>query len=108
MQQIENDEKQTFPLARLRSQPLQNSSLTQDDESDDPEQIFMRAVAEIDTQPLPKQARGLSLADVLEIMFLGSVLCMSLAGVIWQCLTYPHTLVILSAREYPASITATF
>jgi hypothetical protein len=89
------------------SQPLQSVPLPPQDESDDPEQIFLRAVAEIDTQPLPKQARAFTLVEMLEIVLLVSVLCMSLGGILWQCLTYPHTLVVLFTKATPASIATT-
>lgn len=109
MQQIEHEEEHllttTVEPTRQSFSPLPPK---QEEESDDPGQIFVRAVAEIDTQPLPKQrTTALTLSELLEVVLLVSVLCVSLGGVIWQCLTYPHTLVILTAKEYPASITTT-
>jgi hypothetical protein len=84
--------------------------LSQGDENDDdPEQIFLRAVAEIDTQPLtlPKKQRvKLFWQTVLEL--LACLLTVgSLFGLICQIVTYPHILVILYAKEHPASITTT-
>jgi hypothetical protein len=109
MQQTEHEDEQPLVVLTDRhSHPLQPVALPQLDESDDPEQIFVRAVAEIDTQPLtlPKKQVNLFWQNVLEILVcLGMV--GSLIGLVYQVITYPHTLVILYAKEYPASITAT-
>src|SRR5258708_4276283 len=78
---------------------------------DDPDVIFKKAVAEIDTQPLvkvkPRRTGTLTIAEVLEIVFLVSVLLVGFFGLLWQCLTFPHTLVIVYAKARPASISAT-
>lgn len=107
MQEIEDKEKQQPSLAPAdpESQPLNPVSLTQ--EEDDPEQIFIRAVAEIDTQPLKVKHEPFSIGEVLEICFLVFVLCFSFMGIVWQCITYPHTLVFLYTKAIPASITTT-
>src|SRR6266849_788103 len=108
MQTTQNEERelQVAP-ADPESQPLQNVPLTQDDESDDPDQIFIRAVAEIDTQPLKIKSEPFTIGEVFEICLLVSVLCLSFMGIIWQCITYPHTLVVLYTKAKPASLTTT-
>ncbi len=105
MQQIENDEKQVTP-PDPQSQPLAPIPLAQE-EDDDPEIIFLKAVAEIDTQPLPMKREPFTFGEVLEVCLLVSVLFLSLFGVIWQCITFPHTLVIVYAKATPANITTT-
>jgi hypothetical protein len=81
----------------------------QDDEEDDPAQILLRAVAEIDTQPLAASRKDepFTIGELLEVCWLVGVLLVSFLGILWQCLTYPHTLVIVSAKTTPASITTT-
>lgn len=102
MQTTEREAKETG--TEPASQPLATAPHVRLDESDEPEQIFMRAVAEIDTQPLPRAA-GIKLSDVLQTLFCISLLGTGLIGIVWQAITYPHTLVLLYAREEPASIT---
>ncbi len=108
MQTTQNEERelQVAP-ADPESQALQNVPLTQDDESDDPDQIFIRAVAEIDTQPLKIKSEPFTISEVFEICLLVSFLCLSFMGIIWQCITYPHTLVVLYTKAKPASLTTT-
>ncbi len=109
MQEIENEEKQVqVTPVDPESQPLQLVSQTQIDENDDdPEIIFAKAVAEIDTQPLPRKSEPFTFGEVIEICLLVFVLCFSMFGIIWQCITYPHTLVVLYTKAKPANITAT-
>mgnify|MGYP001217602449 CR=1 FL=1 len=104
--QHEERELQGVPT-NPESQKLQQIPLAQDDESDDPDQIFLRAVAEIDTQPLGKNSEPFTMGEVFEIVFLLGVLCVSYMGIVWQCITYPHTLVILYTKAIPASVTIT-
>jgi len=108
MQQIEHEEKQ--PLlspADPESQPLNPVCHTQEEDEDDPEQIFVRAVAEIDTQPLLVKGEPFTFGEVVEIVLLISVLCFSFMGIVWQCITYPHTLVVLYTKAHPAQLTTT-
>ncbi len=113
MQATEREnEIEGVPQAGPQSQPLTPVSLvTVDDTDDDPEEIFLNAVAEIDTQPLVKSTSRktgtFTIADVLEIGFLVCVLCFGLFGSAYLAITYPHTLVIVYAKARPASITAT-
>src|ERR1051326_5745786 len=79
---------------------------------DDPETIFLNAVAEIDTQPLVKAKRRraattLTIGDVLEMLYLIGWVCFVLVGSLYVAATVPHTRVIVYARMYPAQLTAT-
>jgi hypothetical protein len=112
--ETKENEKEQLPVAPAdpESQPLQPASLAVFNENDDdPDVIFAKAVAEIDTQPLVQVKRrrtgAFTLADVLEGMFLMSVLLVGFFGILWQCITFPHTLVIVYVKANPASITAT-
>jgi hypothetical protein len=110
-EKLEAQTKRTVP-ADPTSQPLQPTAHVQGNaRDDDPEEIFLNAVAEIDTQPLVKgkrkRAGTLTIADVVEIAFLVTVLCGGLVGSMYLAITYPHTLVILYAKAQGASITAT-
>lgn len=72
------------------------------------EEIFRQAEAEI--QPMLANYRRWKRKDVL--YGLAEVLCFclflsSLAGIFWQCLTYPHTLIILYTKAISATTTAT-
>ncbi len=107
MQKLEDKEQQPSSATDSESQPLNNGTLAQDDESDDPEQIFMRAVAAIDTQPLRRKSEPFTVGEVVEISLLVSVLCLSFIGIVRQCITYPHTLVVLYTKAKPASLTTT-
>jgi len=71
------------------------------------DEIFAQAVAELDTQPLKVKDEPFTFSEVLEVVILVSVLCFSFMGIVWQCITYPHTLVVLYTKAIPASITAT-
>ena len=109
MQQIENEEKSQVTPADPQSQPLQPASIdVLYENDDDPDGIFAKAVAEIDTQPLVKvkqrRTGTFTIADVLEAVFLVSVLLIGFFGLLWQCITFPHTLVIVYAKEKPATI----
>ncbi len=105
MQEREQEQEQAFLPADPTSQPLQ--PIPQGD--DDPDEIFLNAVAEIDTQPLVTVRKPLVIhfIDVLQVFFCGCLILGSLAGIIWQAITYPHTLVILYAKEKPANLTTT-
>ncbi|HEY6541857.1 MAG TPA: hypothetical protein VIZ18_13005 [Ktedonobacteraceae bacterium] len=113
MHTLENEEKQHPPVTPdLQSHPLLSVPVTQEEDEDDPEQIFLRAVAEIDTQPLVPVKRkraetALTLGDVLEMLYLLGWACFVLVGSIYLAATVPHTLVIVYARTYPAAITTT-
>lgn len=110
MQTTEHDEQQLqVTPADPQSQAFPPVSPAQgNDDEDDPDHIFVRAVAEIDTQPLCTGKReSTTLADVLEIAFLVSVLLFGLLGSAYLAITYPHTLVVLFTKAKPASITAT-
>src|SRR5712692_9726348 len=108
MQEIEKEQEQAFVPADPNSQPLTPVSVLQVDETDDdPDEIFLNAVAEIDTQPLVKNRSSVTIMDVLQVYFCSCLILGSLTGIIWQAITYPHTLVILCTVEKPASITTT-
>src|SRR5690348_6969313 len=114
MMHILENEEQPFPTAipGPQSQPLQPAPATQVDDADDPEQIFLQAVAEIDTQPLVpvkrRRARTtVTIGDVLEVLYHLGWACFVLFGSIYLAATVPHTRVILYARTYPTALTAT-
>jgi hypothetical protein len=111
MQATEREnEIEGVPQTDPQSQPLTPVSLvTVDETDDDPEEIFLNAIAEIDTQPLVKKRKPLvmNFIDVLQVFFCSSLILVSFAGIIWQCITYPHTLVILYTVEKPANLTTT-
>lgn len=102
---------QLVPVSKDKdSEPLTPVSIVQvSANGGDPDEIFLNAIAEIDTQPLikPKREGTLTIGEILEVCLLVSVLCFSFMGIVWQCITYPHTLVILFASEKPAQITTT-
>ncbi len=107
MQEIKK--KETQLPQDPKSQPLTPGLVLEVESQDhDPDEIFFNAIAEIDTQPLIKRKRTrVTLSDVLQ-----TIICVSLIGVgcfsiVWQAITYPHTLVILFANEKPAHITVT-
>jgi hypothetical protein len=90
------------------SQPL--IPIVQVDETDDdPDKIFLNAVAEIDTQPLVKKRKPsvINFIDILQIFFCSSLILCGMVGMVWQAITYPHTLVILYTVEKPANLTTT-
>jgi hypothetical protein len=108
MRTTDHDEMQLQGTAAdPQSQPLPNVPLTQDEESDDPDVIFIRAVVEIDTQPLPRRKRTetITITNVLQTVFCVSLIGIGLFGIVWQAITYPHTLVVLYTKAKPASIT---
>ncbi|HEY6540894.1 MAG TPA: baseplate J/gp47 family protein [Ktedonobacteraceae bacterium] len=108
MQTTEHDEEPvTLPDPQSHPLPAVPLAREKEDESDDPDQIFLRAVTEIDTQPLPRKSDPFTLGEVLEICLLVGTLCVSFMGIVWQCLAYPHTLVVLSTKALPAHITTT-
>lgn len=101
----ENEQQHVAPDPQ--SQPLQPVSPVQDEDEDDPEVIFAKAVAEIDTQPLiHKKARSrYTLAYFFQDALCLILVFIGVAGIILQAITYPHTLVILYTKAHPASIT---
>lgn len=109
MQTTEHDEQQRQATsADPHSQPLPPASIAQAiEDDDDPDAIFIRAVAEIDTQPLNIKREPFTIGGMLEIGFLVGVLLFGLVGSMYLAITYPHTLVVLFTKAKPASITAT-
>src|SRR6266852_5889572 len=110
MQEIEKEQETQVPSvpADPKSEPLLPVPLVQVDETDDdPDEIFLNAVAEIDTQPLVKKRKPIviNFIDILQLFFCGSLILSGMVGMVWQAITYPHTLVILYTVEKPASIT---
>ena len=72
------------------------------------EAIFKREEAAI--QPMLESYRRWKRKDLLYALAEFMCFCIflsSLAGIVWQCITYPHTLVILYTKAIPASTTAT-
>src|SRR5579884_894022 len=87
-------------MLSVESQPL-----SQNQDKDDLEDIFQRAVSEIDTMPLCPSKRRMRVcwSDVLSstlviVMLLGSYL-----GIIWSALTYP----VITVGVLPATKTMT-
>src|SRR5260370_40795901 len=112
MQEIEKEQEiEGSPApADPNSQPVQPVLLPEvDTQNDDPEEIFLNAVAEIDTQPLVKKKKPLEInfIDILQVFFCSSLILCAMIGIIWQAITYPHTLIIIYAKEKPAQITTT-
>src|SRR6266851_9100062 len=110
MQEIEKEQETQVPSvpADPNSQPLLPVPLVQVDETDDdPDEIFLNAVAEIDTQPLVKKRKPIviNIIDIVQIFFCSSLILCGMVGMVWQCITYPHTLVILYTVEKPANLT---
>lgn len=110
MQQLEHEQAHTsIPTC----QPVPPAAIIQPVEQDDDlEDIFLNAVAEIDTQPLVKvkhtgAATPLTPGDMLELLFLMSWACFTLFGSIYLAAAVRHTQVIVYAKSYPAAITAT-
>lgn len=83
------------------------AAVKRSEQDDDPEDIFLNAVAEIDTQPLTIKRERCTLGDILEMIYLTCWACFVLFGSIYLAATVPHTLVIVYAKSYPAQITAT-
>src|SRR5258708_1321506 len=87
-----------------------DSTVQVDETDDDPDDIFLKPLAEIDTQPLLLKTRPCGTTrfmDVLQVLLCSSLFVSSIAGIVWQVITYPKTLVILYAGEKPASLTVT-
>lgn len=109
MQELEREQvEQALPT----SQPVTLAALGEPiEQDDDPDEIFLNAVAEIDTQPLVpvkrnRAATTLTIGDVLEMLYLVGWACFVLVGSIYLAATVPHTRVIIYARTYPATLTA--
>jgi hypothetical protein len=105
--QTNEQEAQIQPVsADPKSQPFPPVSPVQGMENDDdPEIIFMNAVAEIDTQPLPKRKAVWRWQDLFQTIVCVSLIGISCFGIVWQAIAYPHTLILLYAREKPSHIT---
>lgn len=103
MQEREQEQEQAFLPADPTSQPVQ--PLPQGD--DDPDDIFLKAVAEIDTQSLVPGRKPIVIyfMDIVQVFFCSCLMVGSMAGIIWQAITYPKTLVILYTVEKPANLT---
>lgn len=69
------------------------------------EEIFKREEAAI--QPLLRKMRRERFFEIAEMVLCFCVLCGAYAGIIWQCITYPHTLIFLYTKAIPASIATT-
>lgn len=110
MQQLEREQAHT---STPTCQPVLPSAIIQPiGQDDDLEDIFLNAVAEIDTQPLVKvkhtrAATPLTPGDMLELLFLMSWACFTLFGSIYLAAAVRHTQVIVYAKSYPAALTAT-
>lgn len=109
MQELESEQAdQALPT----SQPVHPTAMAKRSaQDDDPEEIFLNAVAEIDTQPLVQVKRrraetSLTIGDILEMLYLIGWACFVLVGSMYLAATVPHTLVIVYAKSYPAQITA--
>lgn len=104
MPELEKEEEQQAAPTDPASQPLQRVPPVQY-EDEDPDQIFQRAVAEIDTQPLGQKKARYSVASFLQDALCLAMVCLGIAGIIWQCIAYPHMLVVLFTKAQPTSIT---
>ncbi len=108
MQETTNQAQVTPVPANSKSEPFQPCVIPQADaQDDDPDTIFIKAVAEIDTQPLLRRPMRLRWQDVFQSVFCLCLIVGSLAGMVYQLITYPKTLVILYAQEKPATLTTT-
>ena len=68
MQELECEQtNQSLPTSQSGTPEATVQPIEQDD---DPDKIFLNAVAEIDTQPLKVKRERFTLGDVLEIMYL--------------------------------------
>jgi hypothetical protein len=66
------------------------------------------ALAEAEIQPLLRKMSRDRFIGWVQVVLCVSLILFSLGGIVWQCITYPHTLIVLYAKATPASITATF
>src|SRR5690242_8740638 len=91
-----------------RVSPTSASEPDQHLSPEEAEEIFRRAEAEIQPilRSLRKQSRHEFLYGLAEVCCF-CLFLFSLGGIVWQCITYPHTLVVLSTRAIPATTTAT-
>jgi hypothetical protein len=67
--------------------------------------IFTLAEAEI--QPILRKMGRERFVGWVQGGLCVSLILFSLGGIVWQCITYPHTLIVLYTKARPASITAT-
>src|SRR6266852_357060 len=111
MQEIEKEQETQVPSvpADPNSEPLLPVPIQVDAMDDDPDEIFLNAVAEIDTQPLVKKRKPLvmNFIDLVQLFFCSSLILCGMVGMVWQAITYPHMLVILYTVEKPANLTTT-
>jgi hypothetical protein len=89
MQETEQEQKQPLAPADATSEPLSPASVPRiDTPDDDPEEIFLNAIAEIDTQPLPPPQQSQEVYWPLVILTL--LFFFSFAGgTVIALLTYP-------------------
>ena len=66
--------------------------------------ILQQAEAEI--QPLLRKMRKDRFTGWIQGVVCVSLILFSMGGIVWQCITYPHMLVVLFTKAKPASITA--
>src|SRR5690349_21623896 len=89
------------------TQPLEERTVEHLAEAE-AEAIFKREEAAI--QPLLESYRRWKRKDFLHglaELFCCCLFLSSLGGMVWQCVTYPHTLVLLSTKAIPAHVTTT-
>jgi hypothetical protein len=88
MQETDKQERFLAP-ADITSEPLPPVAVAQADaQDDDPEEIFLNAIAEIDTQPLPPQQQPQEICWPLVILTLVCLLSFA-GGTIIGLITYP-------------------
>ncbi len=73
---------------------------------DDPDEIFLNAVAEIDTQPLVKKTTlTLRWQDVFQTLLCVSMIAGSIIGMVWQLINYPRTIVTILPVTHAVTLT---
>lgn len=97
MQQIEKEP--ALPVAP--AEPISESLHLTPEEADE---IFKLAEEEI--QPILRKLRTDRFTGWVQGFLCVSLILFSIAGIVWQCITCPHTLVVLYVKAQPASITA--
>jgi len=108
---MQGEETNTTPPATLTepaSEPVLSVLVPEvDTKDDDPDEIFLNAVAEIDTQPLIPPRIPYTWGEVGAHLACLLLIIGGMAGLVWQAITYPKTLVIVYAVEKPVSLTTT-
>jgi hypothetical protein len=108
MQEREKEQAQTLAPADPKSEPFPPVLVVQAEAlDDDPDEIFFNAVAEIDTQPLISPRIPYTWGEVVAHLACLLLIIGGMAGIVWQAITYPKTLVIVYAVEKPVSLTTT-